>query len=121
MADLMRTAAVVGVPTGSPEPREAVTSYALRWTAPSEALPPRPPSDLDSSSSDTVWLALSDGRVVRGSCTYRPRNATYAVPVHAWWENNRMVPEGVEVMAWMPFAVPDHPFCFPSPEHGAAK
>jgi hypothetical protein len=84
----------------------AQQSYPLLWRPVPETLPP-PECDGDQHS-ERVWLALDDGSVRLGSCHYRPPNATYADPVHAW-EVDGLIDDDQKVIAWMPFAVPCHP------------
>lgn len=84
----------------------ALPSLPLQWQAVPQSLPPDPDGNWFSPE---VWLALSDGRVVRGMCLHRAKGATYAAPVHAWFEGSRQIDDDIEVIAWMPFAVPDFP------------
>ena len=84
----------------------ALPSLPLEWLPVPQSLPPDPDGNWFSPE---VWLALSDGRVVRGQCLHRCKDATYDSPVHAWFEGQRQLPESIEVLAWMPFATPDFP------------
>ncbi len=81
-------------------------SLSLQWNPVPQTLPPDPDGGW---FSPTVWLALSDGRVVQGRCLHKSPNATYDAPVHAWFEDHRQLPDSIKVVAWMPFAVPDFP------------
>ena len=82
----------------------------LNWNPVPETLPPGAETHW---FSPTVWLALSDGRVAPGQCLHRVKGATYNAPVHSWFieDGGRsvMLSDGITVIAWMPFAVPDHP------------
>lgn len=68
--------------------------------------------------SPDVWLALSDGQVVRGHCLHRQASATHPELVHTWFAIH---PEhgssslgcdfwnGATVVAWALFDAPAHP------------
>lgn len=79
----------------------------LNWNPVPETLPPNP----DNFFSPRVWLALSDGRVSVGCCLHHEAGVISKRPVHAWFVDDEELDEdgGVTVVAWMPFAVPDHP------------
>lgn len=85
-------------------------SLVLRWNLVPESLPPDPDGEW---FSPTVWLALSDGRVAPGECLHKKSTAKYDDPVHDWFiekdGKSCQLGRGVDVLAWMPFAVPDHP------------
>jgi hypothetical protein len=81
-------------------------SLLLQWRPVPASLPPDPEANWFSPE---VWLALTDGRVVRGMCLHRVKNAQYDAPVHGWFEGNEALDDGVGVLAWMPFATPDFP------------
>lgn len=89
----------------------AAKVYALRWHNVPETLPPKR-ADNDRWS-ERVWLALADGSVVSGDCHFAGPDATHGEPVHAWFAERSMLE--VAVIAWMPFAVPDHPRALPAP------
>lgn len=92
-------------------------SALLQWQSVPESLPPDP--DGPGWWSPDVWLALSDGTVERGKCLHKSPRATYAAPVHDWFLDNVQLcaarAKGVRVIAWMPFAKPDHPLVLPAP------
>lgn len=85
-------------------------SLALLWRPVPETLPPDPNGGW---FSPTVWLAISDGRVLAGQCLHK-----YDAPIHDWFaidpadDNSKALNcfgDELSVIAWMPFAVPDHP------------
>lgn len=86
--------------------RCAQQTYPLHWQPVPATLPP--PAYDGSHWSERVWLALADGSVRIGCCFYRPPNATYDSPVHAWSVEGA-IGDSPDVIAWMPFAVPSHP------------
>ena len=94
--------------------QSAAKVYALLWHSVPETLPPKL-ADNDQWS-ERVWLALPDGRVVTGDCHFAGPHATHGEPVHAWFGDRSQLAESP--VAWMPFAVPDHPRALPAP--GAA-
>lgn len=76
----------------------------LLWRPVPETLPPF----TDGLWSDDIWLALSDGRVARGQVMAKSTESAHPNPVHAWFADDEQVEEA-DVVAWMPFASPDHP------------
>lgn len=76
----------------------------LLWRPVPETLPPF----TDGLWSDGIWLALSDGRVARGQAMAKSPESAHPNPVHAWFIDDEQLEEA-EIVAWMPFAVPDHP------------
>lgn len=85
-------------------------SLALLWQPVPETLPPDPTGGW---FSPTVWLALLDGRVIPGQCLHKSADAKFDAPVHAWFCEkdglSMQLDDDEVVVAWMPFAVPDHP------------
>lgn len=94
----------IPLPTG---PRQAV----LQWQPVPQTLPPDP---LGGWFSPYVWLAFEDGTVERGKCLHKPANAAYSDPVQSWYVDDQQVDDDRNVVAWMLFAVPDHPGTIPS-------
>ncbi len=104
--------------TKEPSPLLAVRSNAgldisllLHWNNVPESLPPDPSGGW---FSPIVWLALSDGRVLPGQCLHNIETEKHDSPVHDWFVeladgNSHQLDKGVAVIAWMPFAVPNHP------------
>lgn len=90
----------------------AQQTFFLRWYPVPQTLPPDPDGGW---FSPYVWLALSDGTVRRGQCLHKKADAEYADPVHDWFLDDEQIGDGVHVLAWMPFAVPDHPLALPAP------
>lgn len=77
----------------------------LEWSPVPQTLPPDPHGGWFSPK---VWLALSDGTVSPGECLHAKKGSDFLV--HSWFANNQQIEEDkVQVVAWMPFAVPDHP------------
>lgn len=77
----------------------------LRWHTLPDTLPPK---RKDSNLwSQRVWLALPDGRVVAGDCLFAYPDATHSHAVHTWFGDRCQL--DADPIAWMPFAVPDHP------------
>lgn len=93
----------------------AQQTLALRWLPVPETLPPDP---CGGWFSPEVWLALSNGTVRRGKCLHKSAGETFPEPVHSWFVNDGMLHETIQVVAWMPFAVPDHPSVLPAPVNG---
>lgn len=89
----------------------ATQVYALRWHTLPDTLPPKR-EDTDRWSQ-RVWLALPDGRVVAGDCHFAGTDATHGHAVHAWFGGRCQL--DADPIAWMPFAVPDHPMALPAP------
>lgn len=89
----------------------AAKVYALRWHSLPETLPPQRADD--DRWSQRVWLALPDGRVVDGEAHFAGPESTHGFAVHAWFADRCML--DVDPVAWMPFAVPDHPRALPAP------
>lgn len=91
-------------------PADVGISLALLWRPVPETLPPDPTGGW---FSPTVWIALRDGRVIPGQCLHKNAEVQFDAPVRAWFreDNGRSVQLGDDevVIAWMPFAVPDHP------------
>lgn len=85
-------------------------SLALLWEPVPKTLPPDPEGGW---FSPMVWLALSDGRVVPGQCLHKSDYEQYDSPVHDWFiekdGNSCSLGDEAQVIAWMPFAGPDHP------------
>lgn len=85
-------------------------SLALLWNLVPESLPPDPDGGW---FSPTVWLALSDGRVMPGRCLHKKETSECEAPVRDWFieEDGKscQIDKVVDVLAWMPFAVPNHP------------
>lgn len=83
----------------------------LEWYPVPKTLPPDP---VGGWFSPIVWLALSNGEVKPGSCLHRIAGAKYKGPVHSWFteeeDGSTQLTGKVKVVAWMPFATPDHPF-----------
>ena len=90
----------------SPPARKPIWWHTLPDTLP----PKRKGSD---RWSQRVWLALPDGSVVAGDCLFACLDATHGHAVHAWFGDRRQL--DADPIAWMPFAVPDHPRCLPAP------
>jgi hypothetical protein len=81
-----------------------------------ETLPPFA-SEIEPISYD-VWLALSDGQVVRGCCLRRRESAADTNPVHDWFAYHPAYGSssiccgfwnGVTVVAWELIEAPAHP------------
>lgn len=92
----------------------------IRWVKITERLPPK--ESPKAFWSQTVWLALSNGKVERGCFHYRAKKATYSAPVHAWFIDNFMLEDGLEVIAWLHYGRPDFPtdLLGSSPSHSIA-
>jgi hypothetical protein len=86
--------------------RDEPHSKVLHWQPFPQTLPPDPHGGW---FSPYVWLAFSDGAVERGQCLHKQANAAYSDPVHSWYVDNEQVGDDRNVVAWMLFAVPDHP------------
>lgn len=89
----------------------AAKVYALRWHTLPDTLPPK--REDNDRWSQRVWLALPDGRVVSGDCHFAGPDATHGHAVHAWFGDRCQL--DADPIAWMPFAVPDHPMALPAP------
>lgn len=90
----------------------AQQTFQLRWYPVPQTLPPDPDGGW---FSPYVWLALSDGTVRRGQCLHKKRDALHSDPVHDWFVDDEQLDHALHVLAWMPFAVPDHPLALPAP------
>ncbi len=103
-------------PEGLAEGWNELTTIPIQKTTSSENVLPllwRPvpktlPPFTDGLWSDDIWLALSDGRVARGQAMAKSPESAHPNPVHAWFIDDEQLEEA-EIVAWMPFAVPDHP------------
>lgn len=106
-----KTPLVVQPDNGDANPLTKVSiSLVLFWRMVPETLPPDP---IGGWFSPTVWLALQDGRVIPGQCLHKNADVQFDAPVHSWFgeKDGKSVQLGDDeiVIAWMPFAVPDHP------------
>lgn len=99
---MAKKSTMTATPTQNTASSESV--LPLLWRPVPETLPPF----TDGLWSDDIWLALSDGRVARGQAMAKSPESTHPDLVHAWFADDEQVEEA-EVVAWMPFAVPDHP------------
>lgn len=92
--------------------KDASKTLYLPWNYISESIPPGAETHWFSPK---VWLALSDGRVMPGQCLHKMKNAIYDGPVHSWFIFQEdggpglQLSEGIDVIAWIPFAKPYHP------------
>lgn len=82
----------------------------LKWNPVPQSLPPGAETHWFSPQ---VWLALSDGSVHPGQCLHASKGSEYDGP-HDWFIDTKegsvsIGCNGAKVVAWMPFAVPDHP------------
>lgn len=80
----------------------------LKWNIVPESLPPR----VNQDWSDRIWVALSNGKVAIGKCLHHEEGAVAKTPVHSWFTDDSYIDPDEDdfyVVAWMPFAVPDHP------------
>jgi hypothetical protein len=88
----------------------------LRWYRPEKLLPPRVPS---ASTSSYLWLALSDGRVMRGYAVFWQSPSSMGWSLHSWDyygdAQGGLIPrdvrslKNVTVQAWALMEVPLHP------------
>lgn len=93
---------------------KGAATLPLRWNRVPDSLPPDPEGGW---FSPVVWLALSDGTVEMGTCLHKRPDAKHDAPVHDWFIENKAIEclkhergnPALHVVAWMPFAKPDHP------------